>query len=199
MNTDLGRLLEFVRLTSDIRNVLRRVLLETYERQENDAEHMYQMALIALYIIDANKLKLDKFRVMALAMVHDVAEAYAGDTTAFASDKERQAHEKREKQAIKDMRKLWPEFPTLHELIDEYEAHVTEESKFAYALDKLVPVLNNYLHGGKVWIKEGRTIEDLKRIKAGKVELSSTINDYYNQLLKILDKEPKLFGNSGVT
>lgn len=194
MSADLDRLLEFVRFTHQIRNVRRAVLLETESRNENDAEHMYQMALTAWYLIDKHNLKLDKYQCIGMALVHDIVEAYAGDTTAFASAEERAVHEQREKEAIAKLKTTWPEFESLHKLIEEYEEHKTPEGKFMYALDKFMPIVNNYLYGGKVWKKEGRTFDHMKKIKEGKIELSPEINEYYLKLQEILtEKESELF------
>jgi len=197
MKNDLNKLLDFVRFTHEIRNVQRAVLLETKERHENDAEHGYQLALVTWFLLDKHKLKLDKYRCVGMAMVHDIAEAYAGDTTAFASAKERAAHEKREKEAIVRLQKEWPEFTSMHNLISEYEKHETPEGKFVYALDKLMPIINNYLYEGKVWRKEGRTLAHMKKIKEGKIEPSPIVEGYYQELVKILEQRPELFGKPG--
>ncbi len=132
-----------------------------------------------------------------MALVHDVAEAYAGDTTAFASAQELAAHKDRERQAINKLGQDWPGFTSLHELIEEYEKHETPEVKFVYALDKLISVVNNLLYEGKVWKKEGRTLMQLKQIKEGKVEMSPEVNNYYNQILAVLEKRPDLFVKTG--
>jgi len=195
MQDDLEKLLDFVRFTHQIRNVERAVLLETENRHENDAEHAYQLALVAWFLLDRHDLQLDKYRCVGMAMVHDIAEAYAGDTTAFASAEDRAAHEAREKKAIARLRKEWPEFTSMHNLIDEYEKRETSEAKFVYAMDKLMPIINNYLYGGKVWRKEGRTLEQMKQIKKGKIEPSPLVEEYYQEILKILEQKPELFGS----
>ena len=194
MKTDLEKLLNFVRFTHEIRNVQRAILLETVNRHENDAEHGYQLALVAWFLIENNGLQLDKFRCVAMALVHDLAEAYAGDTIAFASEKDLAAQKQKEKEAIAKLRENWPDFGSLHELIEEYEHHETPEGRFVYSLDKLVPILNNYLYEGKIWKKEGITLDRLKAIKIGKVDISAEVNGYYQALIKVLEHEPNLFG-----
>src|SRR6266404_5640824 len=92
----LGELLDFVRFTNEIRNIQRAILLENYDRHENDAEHLYQLALVAWFLIENDGLQLDKLRCVGMALVHDATEVYSGDTNAHASDEERAAHEKRE-------------------------------------------------------------------------------------------------------
>lgn len=193
MKPDLNELLDYMKFTHKIRKVEREIRLEG-DRRENDAEHQFQMALIGLYIIDKNKLKLDRFKCMALGLVHDIIEVYAGDLIVFAHKDAIAAKELREKEAVKKIKETWPASVTLHELIDEYEARQTPEAKFVYALDKLLPEINNYLYGGKTWKKHGITYERVKEIKAGKVDINQTIGDYHKQLLKLFEQHPELFG-----
>jgi putative hydrolase of HD superfamily len=84
MNPELSSLLDFVRFTHEIRNVRRAILLETDNRKENDSEHMYQLALTAWYLIEKDNLKLDKYKAVAMALVHDIVEAYTGDIPAYS-------------------------------------------------------------------------------------------------------------------
>jgi len=193
MKPDLNELLEFIKFSHDIRKIEREIRLEGNKR-ENDAEHQFQMAFVALYIIDKNKLKLDKYKCMALGLVHDVIEVYAGDLIVFAPKDDIIAKELREKEAVQKIKKAWPHNITLHELIDEYEARQTPEAKFAYALDKLLPEINNYLYGGKAWKKHGITYDQVKKIKEGKVDVNETVGAYHKQILKLFESQPELFG-----
>jgi putative hydrolases of HD superfamily len=192
MNKDLSDLLEFTRFSHEIRKVRRAILLED-DVAENDSEHMYQLALVACYMIDRDKLKLDKFKVIALALVHDVVEVYAGDVPTYAPEHSHPSRAKNEKKAAERLISEWPEFKSLHELIEEYEKRETEEAKFVYALDKFIPVINNYLYQGRIWRKVGLDLNWLKQQKAGKVEASADVYKYYKEMLKVLEKQPELF------
>jgi putative hydrolase of HD superfamily len=191
--SDLQNLIEFIAFTHEIRKVKRAMLLEDYQTNENDAEHCYQLALTAWYLIEKDNLKLDQNKVISIALIHDVAEAYAGDTTAFASAEDRSAHAKREAEAIAKLKSDWPAFTSMHELIEEYELRKTDEAKFVYALDKLVPIINNYIYEGKAWKVQGITLDRVKEIKAGKVDLSEVISKYYKDLVMLLEAKPELF------
>ncbi len=195
MKKDLKKLLDFVKFTHEIRNVRRAIILDG-ENRENDAEHGYQLALVAWFLIENDGLNLDKYRCVGMAMVHDIAEAYAGDTIAFASKKDLATQRQKEEEAIAKLRENWPSFSSLHTLIEEYEHHKTPEGQFVYSLDKLIPIINNYLYEGKIWKKEGITLERIKEIKKGKVDESAEVNEYYQELLKILEKRVDLFGKN---
>jgi putative hydrolases of HD superfamily len=192
---DLEQLLDFVRFTHQIRMIKRAILLETKNRYENDSEHMYQLALTAWYLIENDSLELDKFRVVGMSLVQDITEVYSGDTNAHASATERAAHDKREKSAAKELKATWPAFTSMHQLIKEYQARQTPESKFVYALDKLLPILNIYIYEGSSWIEQGIDFEEMQRVKVGKVDQSPEIHAYYKQLSQILQKKPELFGS----
>lgn len=171
------------------------VLLESDRRKENDEEHMYQLALTAWYLIEKDKLKLDKFKAVGLALLHDIVEVYAGDIPTFSPKHGGPEKLKKERAAALRLKKEWPEFSSMHELIQEYEKRETDEAKFVYSLDKLLPVLNNYIYGGRVWKKVGLSLDWLKSSKAGKIDASPGIYDYYQQMIAILEKHPELFGN----
>jgi 5'-deoxynucleotidase YfbR-like HD superfamily hydrolase len=87
VSPDLDALIDFINFTHEIRRIRREIILED-DYHENDAEHQFQMALVALFIIDANRLKLDRYRCMTLALVHDIIEVYSGDLIVFAPQKD---------------------------------------------------------------------------------------------------------------
>jgi putative hydrolases of HD superfamily len=180
--TDTEKLLEFIKFSYAIREVNRKIVWLNGQN-ENDAEHQFQIALTAIYIIDSRGLKLDKYKCAAMGLVHDIVEAYAGDISVFADKNKLAAKLKQEKQAQQKLRTDWPEMPAIHELIAEYEARQTPEAKFVYALDKLLPEINNYLNGGKAWKQQGITVEQVEEIKKGKVDIDPMIAAYHRDIM----------------
>ncbi len=193
---DLEKLLDFVRFTHEIREVERTIHFESDNHQENDMEHSYQLALLVWFLIENDKLPLDKFRCVGMALVHDIVEVYAGDVSAHLPENEHPDRKKSEALAAMKLKKQWSNFESLHGFIDEYEACKTPEAKFVYALDKLIPIINIYLYEGRSWHLMDISLEDLKRIKVGKVDISAEINKYYQEFLKILERQPELFGGA---
>lgn len=183
-------LLKFVELTQEFKAVRRKVILAKEGRQENDAEHSFQLALLAWYIISSRKLDLDQDLCMRYALVHDLPEVYAGDTPSEVHKKYAQARSKkheREERAIQKLMYEFPEFPQMHDLIRAYELKEDEESKFVYALDKIIPLMNIYLDKGHSWIIHGITLEDIVNDKAKKVEVSPEIKKYYDLIMELLE------------
>lgn len=193
MAGDIQNLLDFVSFTHQIRTVKRAMWVKDEELYENDSEHSFQIALVAMFVIEEKKLSLDLYKCMALAIIHDVIEVHAGDTHAFGPKELIDTKSKRELAARKQLKKDWPTLSLMHELIDEYEMRETEESKFVYALDKVVPILNNYLDDGRNWKKDGITLEDHVKSKTKKVAHNSIVESYYYDIIKILEDRPDLF------
>ncbi|HXY18047.1 MAG TPA: HD domain-containing protein [Candidatus Nitrosopolaris sp.] len=196
MNADLNTLLDFVKFTHEIRKIERTIYLEDDERQENDMEHSYQLALTTWFLIENDKLPLDKFRCVGMALLHDAIEVYAGDVSAHLPKYDSAKRKTDEKQAVQKLKRRWPTFSSLHDLVDEYEACQTPEAKFVYALDKLIPVLNIYLYEGRSWHLMDISLQEMKNIKVGKVDISKEIKDYYQQMVAVLEKQPQLFGKT---
>lgn len=193
MNDSVDSLLSFISFTHMVRNVKRAMWVLNEEQFENDSEHSFQVAIVALYIIEQNNLKLDPFRCMALAIVHDILEAHSGDTHIYGSQDSIDSKKDREQAAIAKLKTDWPKLTLMHELIDEYESKQTAEARFIYALDKLVPMLNNYLDGGRNWKREHITLGRITGAKAGKVELDETVFTYYQAIVTRMKEMPELF------
>src|SRR5436190_1301592 len=142
MGANLDTLLDFVRFTHEIREIKRTIHFSRDKEQENDMEHMYQLALVVWFLIENDKLPLDKFRCVGLALVHDMVEVHAGDVSAHLPGAYQPERRKIEVLAAKKLKKQWPSFKSMHDLIEEYEALISPEAKFVYAMDKLIPILN---------------------------------------------------------
>jgi putative hydrolase of HD superfamily len=193
MTTELKGLLDFVSFTHEIRTVKRAMWVKDLEEYENDSEHGYQLALTALYIIEADDLKLDVYKVMGMALVHDIIEVYSGDTPIFGDADLKKTKAERESQAIATLKAKWPKLELMHNLIAEYESRTTPEGIFLYALDKLLPMMNNYLDEGRNWQHQGVNLEDVIEAKAGKIDIDERINEYYRQIIKVLKDQPEIF------
>lgn len=196
-DSGIGKLLEFVRMQNAFRLVDRVTYANGTDRMENDTEHSYNLALLAWYIVDAEKLDLDRDLVVKYALVHDLAEVYAGDTYIYSDDENHLASKAdREREALERLAKEFPDFADLHELAERYERREDRESRFVYALDKIQPVLHAVLDDGRIWKEKNITIGMLYEHKKDKVALSPEIQPYFDELIKLLkENEERLFGN----
>ncbi|MBL8943199.1 MAG: HD domain-containing protein [Myxococcales bacterium] len=159
-DTPLGRAIGFLREADKLKSVLRRSRLSfDPERRENDAEHSWHLALMAIVLFDRLAPPgLDRARVLGMIVVHDLVEIDAGDT--FVYDHAHAASQvEREELAADRIFALLPEAEAadLRGLWDEFEARVTTEARFARALDRVQPILQNIFTEGASWRAHGVT------------------------------------------
>ncbi|MBX4195745.1 HD domain-containing protein [Candidatus Parcubacteria bacterium] len=190
----MNKLLKFIELTRKFREVERKIKFKD-GTDENDAEHSFQLAITAWYIAIANEMKFDMEKVLKYALAHDLVEAYAGDTPSDVHRKfegERQTKHDREQEAAERIRKEFPEFDELHGIIEGYEKREDQESKFVYALDKIMPILNIYLDEGHSWKFYDVKIDDVIRYKQDKIAESPVVKKYFDLIIPLLRSLPEL-------
>lgn len=184
--------MKFIKLTHQFQQVRRAVLVNFEDRFENDLEHSGQLALAAWYIINTNNLKLNHLKIFKYALAHDLVEIYAGDIN-FYNLKQRKNKQELEAKSAKRIAQEIVEFKDLHKIIQSYERRKDPESKFVYALDKILPVLNIYLDKGRTWKKDKITLEMLIKYKTKAVSVFPDVQKYFNQLIRILKKHKSYF------
>jgi putative hydrolases of HD superfamily len=114
---------------------------------ESVAEHSHRMALLALVLAPRAEPPLDAARCVAMALVHDLAEALVGDITPFDSvdaDEKR----RREEEAMRTLATLAGDGEPLA-LWREYAAAGTAEARFVKELDRLETVLQASEYGSR--------------------------------------------------
>lgn len=192
----LEGILKFSEMLDAFRRVERMMYVPGTDRRENDSEHSYNLAMLAWYIVDAEKLDLDRNLVMRYALVHDLAEVYAGDTYIYSEDKDHlESKIDREREAVERLKSELPLGDGIFSLLERYEKKEDRESRFVYALDKIQPVIHLYLDHGRMWKEKGVTLRMLVEHKQGKVSLSSEVEPYWNELKELLEKnEEEIFG-----
>ena len=156
MKTDHNRLrkqIQFILEIDKLKKIVRQSPLTDRSRKENDAEHSWHIALMAVLLIEhAEEKSMDILRVVTMLLVHDLVEIDAGDT--FCYDRAGNADKlERETKAADRIFNLLPEDQAAYfrSLWDEFEAKETAESKYAAAMDRLQPLLLNYNTKGGTW------------------------------------------------
>lgn len=137
-------------------SVLRRTLLLDKSRRENDAEHSWHIAVMAMLFSEYAAAPVDIGRVVQMCVVHDLVEVYAGDT--FAYDAVGNADkEAREKAAADKLFAMLPEEQgnMIRSLWEEFDAMETADAKYAACMDRLQPFLHNTLTDGHTWVEGG--------------------------------------------
>ena len=190
---DIHRLIELQRLLLSFSQVDRRTHRQHAGEfiNENDTEHSYNLAMTAWFLAQWFP-ELDKNRLIQYSLVHDLVEIHAGDTYIYASQEELSSKEQREADALLKLESDWADFDDMNETIHAYERRLDAESKFIYALDKIMPIMLIYIHDGYTWEKEGVTTNMLHEAKIEKVKLSPEVLPYFEQLYELLLSRPDL-------
>lgn len=167
--TSIDDLLKFATLLHRLHGTERTAITPpNCDRFENSAEHTYQVTMLAWYVMMKENLKLDTEKVLKYALVHDLIEAYTGDT-AIHDEEGRKTKEARETQAFETFSKEFPELGDIQTLVEQYEALADEESKFVYGIDKLIDPINNSLNDMQPSRSEGWDMDLTKKLKKDKV------------------------------
>ncbi|HVZ16526.1 MAG TPA: HD domain-containing protein, partial [Terriglobales bacterium] len=153
------------------------------------AEHSWHLATMAILLTEYAVAPVDITRVIKMLLVHDVVEIDAGDTFAYDIVNVETQHAR--EQAAAD--RLFGMLPAeqgseLRGLWNEFEERQTAESKYANALDRLQPLMQNFYSGGQSWKKHGITreqvIQRMKSVEIGMPEVWPTV-------MKIIDDAAK--------
>ncbi len=189
----LEALINMVALTHRLQQTQRTIYATGEDRFENDAEHSFQLALIAWYLIEKQKLPLNKEKVLLYALCHDLTEAYTGDISFYRTKEEDKSKKELEKEVAKKLLQDHPDFPSLSATIVSYQETNDEESKFVYALDKILPILNIRLDEGRSWEHLKISFEMFYEGKRDKVTHDPTIQEYFLLIVELLKENPHLF------
>jgi putative hydrolase of HD superfamily len=156
-DTKLSAQLAFIIEVDKVKQIVRKTKLFDRSRFENDAEHSWSLSLMALVLQEYADEPVDVLKVIKMVLIHDVVEIDAGDTFLYAS--ERADTYAVELAAAKRIFGMLPgragrEFL---ELWEEFEAGRSPEARYAKALDRLEPLMQNYLNQGSSWKEHGIT------------------------------------------
>ncbi|MGK9054850.1 HD domain-containing protein [Neorhizobium petrolearium] len=185
-NRRLMQQLAFILEVEKLKTVLRKTPLLDRSRVENDAEHTWQLALMAMVLSEHARQPVDLLRVIKMLLIHDIVEIDAGDT--FAYDKVAQTSQaERELKAADRIFAILPEDQAkeFRALWDEFELKATAESRFANAMDRLQPTLHNFFTEGGTWSTTGVTSADVERRTAPIALASDSLGQVCDMLIAI--------------
>lgn len=152
----LERIFAFCREIDREKEIVRQTWLADGSRKEDDAEHAWHMAVMAMLLADYANTPVDVGRVMQMCLIHDLVEVYAGDTYAYdtAGKKTQRA---REEEAAERLFGLLPDDLNrkLRALFEEFDAGKSDDARFARVLDNIQPLMLNGANAGKSWEEHG--------------------------------------------
>jgi putative hydrolase of HD superfamily len=176
----LQKQIQFIIEIDKLKRIKRRTFLIDRSRTENAAEHSWHIAVMAMLLLEySNDGGIDLLRVLKMVLIHDLVEIDAGDTYCY-DDVGVSDQNQRERLVADRIFNILPQDQAreFRALWNEFEAHKTPEARFAGALDRLQPVLNNYHTGGISWrdnnVKSTQVVSRNNTIEEG----STTLWDY---------------------
>ncbi|MDR6726737.1 putative hydrolase of HD superfamily [Paenibacillus amylolyticus] len=162
MNELLQQQMQFLIEIDKLKTIERQTRIIHGDRRENDAEHSWHLAMMALILQGHANQNVDLLKVMKMLLVHDLVEIDAGDTFAYDTVGYTDKYE-REIQAANRLFGLLPQAQAeeLMNLWLEFEAKETPEAAFASSLDRMQPVIHNHQNEGDTWMKNNITSEQV--------------------------------------
>lgn len=176
MSDNLVKQIEFIKEIDKIKYIQRRTKLFNSDRNENDAEHSWHLAMMAIVLSEYSDAKIDLLKVIKMVLIHDIVEIDAGDTFIYDQNKNHENTEE-ELKAAKRIFGILPEKQAAEfiEVWTEFEEGISNEAKFAKSMDRFEPLLQNTSNNGGTWKEFGvkyQTVYDKKKIiKNGSAEL----------------------------
>jgi len=180
----LKQQIDFIKEIDKLKYIQRKTKLFNSDRHENDAEHSWHLAMMVLVFAEHANEPIDVLKVLKMLLIHDIVEIDAGDTFLFDTTKNHDNTEE-ELKAAKRIFGILPEAQAadMIEIWEEFEAAISNDAKFAKALDNFEPMLQNASNKGGTWsefnVPYDTVIEKKKKIGNG----SEVIWNYAKGLL----------------
>ncbi|HFK5586177.1 TPA: HD family hydrolase [Elizabethkingia anophelis] len=148
--------IDFIKEIDKLKYIQRRTKLFNSDRNENDAEHSWHLAMMAVVLADHANEPVDILKVVKMVLIHDIVEIDAGDTFIYDAQKNH-SNTDEERLAAQRIFGILPneQAKELIAIWEEFEAGETPEAKFARAMDRLEPLLQNTSNNGGTWNTPG--------------------------------------------
>jgi putative hydrolases of HD superfamily len=180
----LNKQILFLREIDKQKEIIRQTYLADGSRKEDDAEHSWHLAMMALLLGEYSNEEIDVLHTVSMVLIHDLIEIDAGDT--FAYDEAGNLTKKdRETKAADRLFGILPkdQGDKLRALWDEFEKKATPEAKFADSMDKIQPLMLNDASGGKSWqehdVKASQVYKRNEKTKDGSSRLWEYADDNF--------------------
>lgn len=178
MEKQLVKDMDFIVEIDRMKSIIRQTGLMDGSRRENDAEHSWHIATMAMILEDYIDFEVDTNRVIKMLLIHDLVEVYAGDTFCYDKNGNKDKLEREIKAADKIFGMLGEKGKELRSLWEEFEEKKTNDALFAASMDRLQPILSNYYCQGGTWIKYGIKKSDVYKRIAPIEETSKALWEY---------------------
>lgn len=172
---------QWMRTLLQLQGVERKISPPGRHAPENDVEHSYHLAMMAWFLNETCGLGLDVGEVLKYALVHDLAEVYAGDP--LPTDVEAQVGKAAREAEALDLicRENGDGAAGIVSTAMLYESSTSKEARFVHALDKLMPRLLAALGGVSQPLEEGEKVEAFDRAVWAAVSSHPVVLELYRE------------------
>ncbi len=162
MKDELEKCFEFIIEVEKLKGIQRRTKPLGQDRYENSAEHSWQISLLALVLSKYADESVNVEKVIKMLLVHDIGEIDADDVF-FFDDAGRADAKEKELAAMKRIFGILPDEKAaeLFELWNEFENGDSADAKYARAVDRAMPVLQNLYNNKQSWTENNVTKEQI--------------------------------------
>jgi putative hydrolases of HD superfamily len=181
----IERDISFILEIDKLKNVFRKTRNISNDRFENDAEHSWHICAMALTLQQYSNVPVDISRVLQMLIVHDLGEIYGGDIIVYAKSIEAKQSE------LESVQRVFSMLGTLqqkefYDLVLEFETRATNEAKYANAVDRMEPILQNIHGNGETWKKNGISYARVVDVNCTMIREGS--QELWNYLIEKIDQ-----------
>src|SRR5687767_10013529 len=88
MESDILKQVAFIKEIDKLKYIQRKTRLFQSDRHENDAEHSWHLAMMAIVLGKHSDKPVDILKVLKMVLIHDIVEIDAGDTFIYDTIKD---------------------------------------------------------------------------------------------------------------
>ena len=176
--------MDFLLELDKIKSITRQTYLANATRKENDAEHSWHLAVMAIVLHEYFDKDIDLLKVIKMVLMHDVVEIDAGDTFCYDA-KANEDKAEREQKAAERIYNILPDDQAeqYKALWYEFEEGKTKEAIFANILDRLQPITLNFATNGALWIENNISQKQVLQRNQKTLSGPKEIADYFMNIL----------------
>jgi putative hydrolases of HD superfamily len=204
MKVELQGMLQMMEIIGKFKNIKRKNFVgnSNPRRFENDAEHSFELTLLAWFLISKYKLDLNIDKVIKYSLVHDLVEVYAGDIDPYMysnCNEMLKIKKTNEEKALKRLELELHDTPDLINSLKEYEQMNDEESKFVYVLDKVACQLGIVYIDDRNMSDCGVSLQTAENVKNTKMNKSKDLTQLYDEVFEKWKNTPGFFAEKDYT
>lgn len=182
-------LVDIASLISKFAKVNRVTMLDDGETLESDTDHTVMLSVCACSVASKLYPALDIGKISQYAMVHDLVEAYAGDTNTFDLNTVNW-QEKFDREA-KAFQKIKSEFGDIYNYIADtialYDSQIDDEAKLVKLMDKVMTKLTHRSNHGAYFKNNNVTKEIAKNHLVSQAQiLDEKYGDKFPEIITII-------------